>query len=103
MRRISAAIAAFVCLLTLITGCGESEPIQSVPTEAPLSAAPSAMTRSNPKGDSWTILVYLCGTDLESQGSFASVNIEEMTKATQSKNVNVIIETGGTEKWSIDA
>ena len=52
--------------------------------------------------DSWTIMVYMCGSDLES-GSyhFASADIREMLSVSgQPDDVNVIIETGGSRSWN---
>lgn len=48
---------------------------------------------------SWTVMLYLCGTDLESNYGFASVNLEEILNADLSDNVNVVIETGGAGSW----
>lgn len=51
----------------------------------------------------FTIMVYLCGTDLESEGSAASVNLYEMVLAeAQPENVNVVVQTGGTAQWALD-
>jgi len=51
-------------------------------------------------GDStYTLMVYMCGSDLESQGGYASADIAEMLKAKVDDKVNLIIETGGTKKW----
>ena len=46
-----------------------------------------------------TIMVYMCGTDLESNYGMATSDINEMINATQSSKVNVILETGGTKQW----
>lgn len=55
--------------------------------------------------DTWTIFVYLCGSDLESRfffGGAASDDIEEMCKATEADNVSFVIETGGCDYWHND-
>ena len=60
-------------------------------------------TRSGtaPMGDSgWTILVYLCGTDLESQYSAASMDIEEALSESYNDDVRVVYQTGGTAEWN---
>ncbi|MCR4909040.1 MAG: hypothetical protein K5985_09420 [Lachnospiraceae bacterium] len=44
-------------------------------------------------------MIYLCGTNLESKGGFASINLEEICDAKLSDNVNLVIEAGGTKKW----
>ncbi len=46
-----------------------------------------------------TVLVYLNGSDLESEAGEASSDIAEMLKANVGTNVNVVIETLGTKKW----
>ncbi len=54
-------------------------------------------------GEKWSVFVYLCGTDLESQkGYLASVNIAEMVSADQSDDVRVIFQTGGTAQWGYE-
>ena len=46
-----------------------------------------------------TLMVYMCGTDLESKYGMASSDMEEMRSAKFGDNVNVIIFTGGCSKW----
>ena len=48
-----------------------------------------------------TLMVYICGTDLESEAGMASNDIVEMTKAKLSDKVNIILCTGGAKKWQI--
>ncbi len=49
---------------------------------------------------SWTIMIYLCGSDLESQNSFATSDINEILSVSgQPDDVNIIIETGGSNSW----
>ena len=48
----------------------------------------------------WTIFVYLCGTDLETDSGMATADMEEMASATHSDNVRFIVETGGTDDWT---
>ena len=49
--------------------------------------------------DSWTILVYLCGSDLESQAGLATVNLQELASTTLGDKVTFAIETGGSRSW----
>ena len=49
--------------------------------------------------DTVTILVYICGTDLESRNAMATRDIQEMTKANISDKVNLILYTGGCKRW----
>ncbi|MGN0665431.1 MAG: clostripain-related cysteine peptidase [Huintestinicola sp.] len=56
---------------------------------------------STPMGadGTWTIFVYLCGTDLESEGGFATIDIQEMLEASTGSNVKFVVQTGGTALW----
>ena len=49
--------------------------------------------------DTVTILVYMCGTDLESQQGMATSDLKEMANATVGKKVNLIVYTGGCSRW----
>ena len=49
--------------------------------------------------DTVTILVYMCGTDLESQQGMATSDLKEMANATIGKNINLIVYTGGCKRW----
>ena len=52
--------------------------------------------------DTVTILVYMCGTDLESQNGMGSSDLKEMASATLTDKVNVIVYTGGCRSWRIN-
>ena len=49
--------------------------------------------------DTVTVMVYMCGTDLESNYGMATSDLQEMTSAAISDKVNVIVETGGCKMW----
>ena len=52
------------------------------------------------KKDVYTIMVYMCGTDLESKYGMATADMQEMLKATvDSDKVNLLIYTGGCKQW----
>ena len=57
--------------------------------------------RGNGK-DQVTIMVYMCGTDLESRSGMASSDLQEMAAASYGDNVNVIVYTGGCKGWKIN-
>ena len=52
--------------------------------------------------DTVTMMVYVCGTDLESKNGMASSDIQEMAAAKYGDNVNVIVYTGGCKQWRLD-
>ena len=47
----------------------------------------------------YTLMVYMCGSNLESKSGSATKNIAEMLTAEMPKNTKVIIQTGGAKKW----
>ena len=57
--------------------------------------------------DAWTILLYLCGADLESGGDYgvdyggaATADIQEILSVSgQPDDVNILIQTGGAKAW----
>ncbi len=49
--------------------------------------------------DMVTVMVYLCGTDLESRSGMGTADLQEMASAQLSDNVRVIVYTGGCKKW----
>ena len=49
--------------------------------------------------DTNTIMVYMCGTDLESRSAMATSDLNEMISATVGKNINLIVYTGGCKSW----
>ena len=50
----------------------------------------------------WTIFVYLCGTDLETDSGMGTDDLEEMAKSSPSDKVRFVVQTGGTEEWTED-
>jgi hypothetical protein len=50
----------------------------------------------------WAIYWYLCGSDLESGGGSASIDIYELMDAPLPENVKIIIQTGGSSVWQND-
>ncbi len=77
--KLLSVLLAAVLLLGAVSGCG-GEPVD--------------------KGNgSRTMLIYLCGSNLESTFGAATKNIAEMLSVPLPENVNVMIETGGSKKW----
>jgi len=52
--------------------------------------------------DTWAVYWYLCGSDLESENGFASVDLSEMMEVELPDNVQVVIQTGGAYGWDND-
>jgi len=93
---------------TVATAAPTQAPVvTAAPTQAP-TQAPAAVSnnarahRYVPKGngqDVVTVMVYMCGTDLESNYGMATSDLQEMASAKIGSNVNVIVETGGCKMW----
>jgi len=49
--------------------------------------------------DTVTIMIYMCGTDLESRNGMATSDLQEMAAASIGENVNVLVYTGGCTGW----
>lgn len=50
----------------------------------------------------WVVYWYLCGSDLESGGGFASADLGELMEVALPDNVKVVIQTGGAAQWHND-
>lgn len=59
------------------------------------------ITVTNTQLDPYTILLYMCGSDLESGSqNYASKDLTEILSVSCPSNVNFVIETGGSSKWA---
>lgn len=118
-KRITAILLTAVLLLSACQGTSQQAQAPTAAKETQTSTAegpdPSlaATSQSNETSDAkdtsivadaaeWTVFIYLCGTDLESDGAAASGNLESLGKAAASNQVNFVIQTGGTETWHRD-
>ena len=87
----------------VVTGVGLGETTVTVTTKNAQGDDVSAnmkITVVEDIGSAWTVMIYMCGSDLESESNLASADIAEILKVrNQPQDVNVIIETGGSKKW----
>jgi len=49
--------------------------------------------------DEITIMVYMCGSDLESHNAMGTYDLQEMASAAISDNINLLVYTGGCSRW----
>ncbi|MCR5590969.1 MAG: peptidase C11 [Lachnospiraceae bacterium] len=79
------------------------EPAQTVQSQLDTSVDPSARQKFTSivgqGADMVTIMVYLCGTDLESKSGMGTADLQEMAASKLSDNVRLIVYTGGCKKW----
>ena len=67
-----------------------------------LTACDEETDLSTDDGTTWAVYWYLCGSDLESGGGFASCDLFELLETDLPENVTVVIQTGGAEEWQND-
>lgn len=88
MKRICCILWAVIALSVALAGCGDIV----VRNEA---------ARRESTGDSWTVMIYMCGSAMEENYKSAGDVISSLSYDLP-KNINVLVETGGCRKWSID-
>lgn len=101
------ATLALACILSLsclgLAGCADETPA-GVPAGFSGTDLSTVGLRDHyvdvASAKSATVMVYMCGSDLESGYGAASADIEEMLEADLGDNVNVVLETGGASEWS---
>ena len=54
------------------------------------------------KKDQTTLMIYMCGTDLESRSGMATNDLKEIANATSSDQIDIIVYTGGCAKWQLN-
>lgn len=94
-KRILSLLLSAVILLAL-TACGGEE-AEEVSENTSLET--SDTEASDAGDDSWSVYWYLCGSDLETTGGFATIDLSEMMEVQLPENVNVVIQTGGAAVW----
>ena len=69
----------------------------------PAEEATETTTELTPKEPAaWTVMIYLCGTDLESVGGMATENLKMIANTVPDEKVNVLIQTGGARSWQAE-
>lgn len=69
-------------------------------TEEPASAVPLLSFEPDFSQDTWTVLVYMCASDLEERFGSASADIEEILAADTDHHLNLILQTGTSPVWN---
>lgn len=106
-KRTVIASLMVACSLTFgLTGCfgagrhGTTNITQAnAPNATQLFTATVGRVEAPASARSATVLVYLNGSDLESEAGEASADISEMLKSGIGTNANVVIQTLGTKQW----
>lgn len=89
-----------------IAACGgeeasgdELEVMSSPASDITASDTDIASEPDVPVDGSWAVYWYLCGSDLESKGGFATTDLLEMMEVQLPENINIVIQTGGAAVW----
>lgn len=81
------AAVCMAAVLSLVTvGCLDWE--EDIPLEEQGNAS-----------DTYTLMLYMCASDLESECGFATEDLNEIMYGYTAGNLNVIVLTGGTAEW----
>ena len=114
MKKLAALAVALLLLFSLVAcsaredappASAAEEPAQTTEQPAVVDGTPVQTGRAprvTPLGngeDQVTVMIYVCGSDLESDGGAATADINEILYATPSDNVRVILQTGGAKEW----
>ena len=81
---------------------GSSQNTAKLNTSVSPEARAKRTTILGNKKDVITIMVYMCGTDLESQYKMGTSDLSEMLKASLNDNINLIVYTGGCKQWRVN-
>lgn len=117
-HKLALLLILMTALVFALTGCNNaddaievfasdtSEPqnLIEIEGEPPIEVIPVRRDyRTQLKGngeDVVTLMVYLCGSDLESQGGAATKDLVEIVMAEGNENLNIVVETGGAKRWA---
>lgn len=89
-----------ICLLLILVGClFMAVGCSKDPKGGTVQPAEIDTVEKEQTIDDYTLLVYICGSDLESHLGEASKNIIEMQQADFGENINVVVQTGGSKRW----
>ena len=98
MNRKILSLLLALCLLLSLAACGDAEPDAPDVPDAPEQGDP-VQPAADGGDESWAIYWYLCGSDLEGDGGFATDDLAELMEVELPENVTVVIQTGGASTW----
>lgn len=85
-----------LCLIPVLGACSDS---QQYASNQGGSAASSFLSKPIKR----TVLLYMIGSDLESQGSEGSADLNEMVSAAKNSHANIVVQTGGADRVGWDS
>lgn len=96
-------IAGILAIIIAVVVIEKIPPKAPVDNDSDIENVVSELTSTTPSKIKKTVMIYLVGSDLESQSGAASMDIVEMMESgvDTSKN-NILVYTGGTKQWFIE-
>jgi len=94
-----ALFLALMITLSLMACDGGETPEDTSAGTSEDTVLSGTQTPEQPADGSWAVYWYLCGSDLETGGGFATIDLMEMMEVQLPDNVNVVIQTGGAAVW----
>lgn len=88
-------LAMLLAAALLLTGCGTAASTANSASQGPNVASETASLPD----DDWTVMLYMCGTDLESNYGMATLNLAEVAQTEPGDGVNFVFQTGGAMEW----
>ncbi len=89
------------------SGASNSSGVNASDSNVDTSVAPGSRAKytqiAGNGNDAITMMVYMCGTDLESQHGMASSDLAEMAAANFGDKINIVVYTGGCKQWKISS
>ena len=82
----------------LLTGCGSDSKTRKR-TEAEPAGVAAGKNGSGVSSGAQTVMLYMIGSDLESDGGLATADIEEILDADRPDGLNIVVQTGGCKSW----
>ena len=96
------ATGVLLTVFLLMSLCGSAFAQETESGGMMYGTAETESEQSQTEGDQeceWNVLIYLCGTDLESQSGAATKNLLDIVATVPDDSVNLIVETGGAAQW----
>ncbi|MEI6102293.1 MAG: clostripain-related cysteine peptidase, partial [Eubacteriales bacterium] len=94
-----------VVAIFIFTGCTPAKEAASASASPAQSQAAATASQTADKSGlkPYTLMVYMCGSDLESENGLASADIAEMAQSGYDpNNMNIVLFTGGSTKWQTE-
>ena len=108
-KKLLALLLAATMGSAMLAGCGDADhgnnstpPNTGATFGENVASQPVSANPVSSGVESWAVYWYLCGSDLETNGGFATTDLMEMMEVALPENVTVVIQTGGSAAWQND-